>query len=141
MVDVEFDHPLFLDLSNVNARALLALLGFAPAPAQGPILNRPIFDSESESTPDYLTGSRSILECRLAITRATSAFDARAPKLTFEDETVYGAPREVNGVVVLRPIRVMLTGLDAEGLRSRLERFARLVDYLAEQGATHVHWS
>jgi hypothetical protein len=130
VIDYQSDDPQFMNLSSVNTRALLALLGFAPMPPEGPILDRPVFN-ESHDTPDYLVGERSLLECKLAILRARKSFQRLAATLTFPDQQAVGA----------QGARLYVFGLDAEGLRSRLERFAEVVDALGTRGATHIVWS
>ncbi len=114
--DDDFEEPNF---SNTNARAVLDLLGL------------PFEDG---------TGAAAISDVRRAIMRARATFEKRAPALVREDEVQYGRPVDRGGVVELRPLRMLSFGLDAEGLRSRLELVAAYVERVAARGATHLSW-
>lgn len=128
---------LYLNLNNGNARALLALLGWAAAPSQIPLGEIRV----GEPTGEFdLMGERALPDARRAVMVARATFDRRAGALVRESETLYGAPRvREDGAVDMRP-RVMVGGLDAEGLRDRLESFAALVEEGATLGAVQVTW-
>jgi hypothetical protein len=118
-VDLPWEHPAHLNLCNSNALALLGLLGL---------------------DVDYC-GSCSVADARRAVMRARATFDRKAGAFERPAVVTYGAPRvDADGAVELRPFRSASMGLDADGLRRRLEHFAKTVEVLAELGATHVCW-
>jgi len=127
---------LFLNLNNVNARALLALLGWAAAPSRIPLGEIRV----GEPTGEFdLWGERTLPDARRAVMVARATFDRRVSALVREDDC--GAPRvREDGAVEMRPVRVQSFGLDAEGLRDRLESFAALVEEGGTLGAVKVTW-
>jgi hypothetical protein len=102
-----------------NARALLGLLGLAN---------------------EELCGEATLPELRRALLAARARFDRRAPEFVREERVEYGAPREVDGVVELRPLRLLEGGLDLAGIRTRLEELAEFVEAAAALGADAVSW-
>ena len=124
-VDLDFDDPAFVSWSNCNATVILALLGL-----------------ESRSADESLVGDVAVHEARRGIIRARAMFDRRAPALERAAEVHYGAPRaDSDGTVVLRPVRFVSCGLDAGGMRARLDAFERAVEALVARGATHIAWA
>jgi hypothetical protein len=116
---VRLPDDLYLNLCNVNAAALLSVLGLDP--------NDPC-------------GAVEIPVARRAIIKANAT--DRLDRFTRPDETVYGEPREGDdGVVTLRPLRIFSQGLDRNALQERLDRFSKLVEAAAVKGATHIQWS
>lgn len=113
---MEDDRP-FLNMAEMNAQAVLGVLGFTTE----------------------CWGAVSIPDARRAIMRAR----ARKSLSSFErsEEIVLGERRTVNGVTELqRPVRVHSFGLDSEGIQDRIERFATFVEESAGRGATEISW-
>lgn len=114
-----------LNLCNANARALLELLGGLGGSELG--------------------GTCPVPEARRAVMGARARFDRLAPELTREPEVLRskravvegddGVARFVGGTE-----RGVVGGLDEEGLRDRLERFARFVEQASDAGARSILW-
>lgn len=112
----ESDRP-ELNLANLNATALLSALALA----------------------NDFGGQVSLADARRAVMRAR-ARKSLAP-FGFASEAVHGAPRtNEDGSIELRPLRVHSFGLDADGLKDRVERFASFVEESASRGATVIFW-
>jgi hypothetical protein len=113
-----------LNLSNMNASALLKLLGFEPM------------------GPDGMVGEVTVPEMRRAIMRAVNTFDSKAGACTRATEIEYGKPRDNgDGTIELRPVRVYSQGIDEEYLSRRLAQLAENVEVLVKRGATHITWA
>jgi hypothetical protein len=111
-IDIDYEHPLFLNLNEGNASALLGLLRLEKFCYGG-------------------CGSCTIPQARQAIMYARATFGRRAEGFTrpaAEGRGQMGA-------------RFVVQAFDATEIHTRLERFARLVEFLAEKGATHVCWA
>lgn len=104
-----------------NARPMFALLGLAVDPGD-------------------LAGEATIPELRRAVIWARATLETRAPTLARPRETRFGAPVERDGVVEMRPVRMVAMELDVDGIRRRLEDFAAFVEAAAAAGATGVTW-
>jgi hypothetical protein len=102
-----------------NARALLGLLGL---------------DSED------LVGEAGLPELRRALLAARARFDRRAPAFVRPERVEFGAPRDLDGVVELRPLRLLEGGLDLDGIRRRLRELADFVEAAADLGADAISW-
>lgn len=111
-IDLDYESPLFLNLSASNATALLSLLRLPSPDPWGPC------------------GSCTLPEARRAVMYARGTFGTRAGRYTRQ-------ATERQGQLGAKFVEM---GLDEDGLQLRLERFARLVEHLAEKGATHVCW-
>lgn len=115
-IDDRDDRP-SLNLANSNARALLQAMGL---------------DSEE------LYGECSIADARRAIMRARNT---DVSDFTRAEEIVHGKPREdAEGVIQLRPVRMVSFGLDVHGLNDRIDRFADMVEEGARKGARGIFW-
>jgi hypothetical protein len=121
--EAEFDHPLWLNLANDNARAFLGLLGVTVS-------------DESD-----LFGEMSLAEVRRAVMVARATFNRKAAGFTREEASIYGKPRDNgDGTVEMRPLRVHTAGLSMDRLARYIDRLADLTEALAEKGATHISW-
>jgi hypothetical protein len=128
----EFPAPVQLDDDDTRYFAL----NVGNAAALWPLLRFPLEDGHVPSQ-----GEVSVPEARCAVMRARATFDREAPKHVRPTEIDHGAPRaREDGTVELRPLRAYWFGLDEDGIRDRIERFARFVEAIAERGATHVAW-
>lgn len=107
----------YVNWNEGNAAALFGVLGMA-------------FES---------IGQASVAECRRAIIRARSRRSLDA--FVRPEERVYGRPVERDGVVELRPLRVLSGGLDVDGIAERIEQFERFVQESVSRGATTILWS
>jgi len=109
----------FLSFSFAPGRAILELLGLAN---------------------DELLGEATLPEFRRALIRARATFERRAPAYVEPTRVETGRPVERDGVVEMRPVRVVWGGIDLEGLERRL---ALLEDFTAAAiaaGATDINW-
>jgi len=60
---------------------------------------------------------------------------------TREEHVEYGAPRaDEDGVVELKPLRLMSMSLDEEGIARRLDNLSKFVQAATEAGATDISW-
>jgi len=110
-----------LNWANSNARAVLNVLGL------------PGYDE------DTLAGEATIVVCRRAVIRAnaTESLDA----YTRPGAVEYAPPREhEDGVVELKPVRMVSFGLCEEGIRERVDAFAAFVEAAAGAGALGISW-
>lgn len=115
-VEIRTSPEHMVDLSSRNALAVLGgLMGLDPQ-----------------------DGRISIPEARRALMRAR----ARDPQPhTSPARRLYGAPRtHEDGVVELRPVRLVDQGIDTDGLTSRLDRIAQLVETAAQLGCPGIEW-
>jgi hypothetical protein len=110
----------FFSWANENARVMFDLLGI---------------DAGEE-----LVGEATIAELRRAVMRARATVDRRAPELSRPGSVEYGAPVERDGVVEMRPVRIVRGPILEERIRERLEDLAAFVEAAARAGATGVTW-
>jgi hypothetical protein len=91
---------------------------------------------------DTVQDSISIHEARRALWAAQARFEQLALKHTFEGEIVHGEPRtDEDGVVELRPVRVINCGLDMAGIERRFGELCRFIDDAVSAGATDISWA
>lgn len=122
IVDFDVEDARRFDLNQGNAKALLAVLGF-------------------EGTEDGLVGQVELPLARRAVMRARATFDRRVPEVVRPGGLEYGAPRVEGDLILLRPVRYAEPAFTREELRTRLERFALLLEELGAMHATHVAWA
>jgi hypothetical protein len=109
-----------LSFASVPGRAILDLLGLAN---------------------DELLGEATLPEFRRALIRARSTFDRRAVAFVEPTRVETGRPAERDGVVELRPVRVVWGGIDIEGLDRRLALLEEFAVAAVSAGATEIVWS
>jgi hypothetical protein len=114
---LEFTHPAYVHWANINAGAVLGLLGFVD-----PETGRGLWDAESVPLP----------EARRAIIRARATFARRHARFTRATEI---------GIAAATGPLVFSGGIDADGLSVRLDAFERFVRTVAEMGAVAIYWA
>lgn len=123
LIHLEPEDPRGVGLNQANAAVILRLLGV-------------------DVSSGDLIGSMPIANMRRAIMAARARLPRVGPSLVRPDVVEYGKPRaQEDGTVELRPLRFASRGLDTSDMASRLERLARLVEVLAELGATEIAWA
>ena len=123
-IDRSKDPTDVLNWNQGNAFAVLRLLGLLP--------------EDGDDTDMF--GQVSIADARRALMVAWARFARVGPGLVREEQTTYGRPVERDGVVVLKPVRVWVGGIDLAYLSRQLQAWGETVEALAGRGATHVCW-
>jgi hypothetical protein len=130
------DAESYLELNIANARAVLAALGLATpshlcgaTPSDSATARQELFE---------LCASCTLPEARRGLLRARNS---DLVPLERSSHCEYGSPRRADdGTIELRPLRMTSGGVDAHGLRLRIELFARLVQRATEIGAPGITW-
>ncbi len=107
-----------INWSNGNAAAILSSMGY--------------------SGDELYGGDVSISEFRRAYIRA---LNKDLSSYTREQEIEYGQPREVEpGIVDLKPLRFMSSGLSSEGIKTRLNQLGQFIQEAIKNNATRISW-
>lgn len=109
----------FVGFASVPGRAILDLLGLAN---------------------DELLGEATLPEFRRGLILARATFSRRAKAFVQPSRVEYGRPVDRDGVVELRPVRVVYGGVDLEGLERRIALLEEFVAAAIAAGATDVAW-
>ena len=111
-----------LNLANYNCRRVLASL-----------------DIDSE----YLCGELSLSEMMALINRAKirSNNTNHLSKHVRKQKVVHGKPCMRDGVIEMRPVRMVEYGIDENYLIEKINLLSNLVDWAKENDFTHIEWS
>lgn len=132
-----------LNVSNVNAHALLAFLRLADDGAYLLGLVPKLGEVRADSNPTSrheLIGELELPLMRRALLRGRNTFERRAPHFVRSNERLRAAFRHPDGTTEIRD-RVRSQGLRLERLARYLTALERLCAFAAEHGGTLVRWS
>jgi hypothetical protein len=140
-IEEGWTESLSLNLNNVNASALIALLALGTIALQRGVSA----DDVAGWTLFAAAGTAGMMtlpEARRRVMGARARFERLAPALVRAETITVGGPSlRDDGVVELRPVRAIAPAFTAEDLRERLERFADLLEEGARRGAVEVYWA
>jgi len=132
--------PAQKDFANANARDLLYLMGLAGAPVHRP-LDEIVVSCCNSDQPFDMYGNLSVPDMRQHIMVARATFDNKVEWLVHDEEKLYGKPyKDEEGVIQMRPLRVVAPEKTADQIKERLESLASFVEAVARQGATVIRW-